>query len=382
MRYPLLLVLLLVPVFHAPAQVPKDSLFEAAVQRGIGHVYNLEFEAADQDFTTLVQLRPSHPAGYFFRAMVLWWKIMIDIDDQQYDQRFYSELDRVVAICDSMLDRNENDIDAIFFKGGSIGFEGRLRFHRDEWMEAANAGRQALPLVRKASELDPGNYDIYLGTGIYNYYAEVIPNEYPVVKPLMLFVPAGDKAKGLEQLTIASQKARYAAVETSYFLMQIYYSFERDYAKAMALAQSLHTRFPGNMVFHKYLGRCYTVIGNYQRGAEVWAEIQTKCRTGARGYTANVEREAEYYLGTGATALHNYDEALTHLYRCDELSRELDVKEASGFMAMANLKVGNVYDLQGKRELALRQYTKVLGLKAYKDSHQQAERYLTTPYAQ
>jgi hypothetical protein len=65
--------------------VPKDSLFEAAVQRGIGHVYNLEFEAADQDFATLVRLRPSHPAGYFFRAMVLWWKIMIDIDPASVD---------------------------------------------------------------------------------------------------------------------------------------------------------------------------------------------------------------------------------------------------------------------------------------------------------
>lgn len=382
MRNRLFLILVLMPLLKCAAQVPRDSLFEAAVQRGISHVYNLEFEAADQDFSALVRLRPSHPAGHFFRAMVTWWKIMIDIEDQQYDQRFYQELDDVVAICDSMLDVNENDIDAIFFKGGAIGFEGRLRFHRDEWMEAANAGRQALPLVRKASELDPGNYDIYLGTGIYNYYAEVIPNEYPVVKPLMLFVPAGDKAKGIEQLTIASQKAKYAAVETSYFLMQIYYSFERDYTRALALAQSMHARFPGNMVFHKYLGRCYSVMGNYDRAAEVWAEVQAKSRKGARGYTASVEREAEYYLGVSATALHRYDEALAHLYRCDELSRLLDTREASGFMTMANLKMGNVYDLQGKRDLARRQYTKVLGLKSYKDSHQQAERYLTTPYAQ
>lgn len=377
-----LLILLLAPMVRSWGQVPKDSLFEAAVQRGITHVYNLEFEAADQDFATLVGLRPAHPAGYFFRAMVLWWKIMIDIDDEQYDRRFYRELDHVVAICDSMLDVNENDVDAIFFKGGAIGFEGRLRFHRDEWMEAANAGRQALPLVRKASELDPGNFDIYLGTGIYNYYAEVIPNEYPVVKPLMLFVPAGDKAKGLEQLTIASQKAKYAGVETSYFLLQIYYSFEREYTKALALARSLHDRFPGNMVFHKYLGRCYAVMGNYPRAAEVWGEIRAKCRKGARGYTMAVEREAEYYLGSSATALHKYDEALAHLYRCDELSRQLDVKQPSGFMTMANLKIGNVYDLQGKRELARTQYTKVLGLTSYKDAHQQAERYLITPYAQ
>ena len=49
-----LLILLLAPMVRSWGQAPKDSLFEAAVQRGITHVYNLEFEAADQDFATLV----------------------------------------------------------------------------------------------------------------------------------------------------------------------------------------------------------------------------------------------------------------------------------------------------------------------------------------
>ena len=222
------------------------------------------------------------------------------------------------------------------------GFEGRLRFHRDDWLEAADAGRQALPLVRKASELDPGNYDIYLGTGIYNYYAEVIPNEYPIVKPLLLFVPSGDKAKGLEQLTIASQKAKYAAVETSYFLMQIYYAYERDYTKALGLAQSLHDALSrATWCSTSTSGAAMLVMGNYEQAAEVFAEIQAKVRRGDRGYTPAVEREAVYYLGVCASSLHATMRPSTHLYRCDELSRQLDVKEPSGFMTMANLKIGN-----------------------------------------
>ena len=81
--------------------------------------------------------------------------------------------------------------------------------------------------------MDPHNSDILLGTGIYNYYAEVIPNEYPFVKPLLLFIPSGDKKKGIEQLRLAAARARYASIETSYFLMQICYSYERDYPKAL-----------------------------------------------------------------------------------------------------------------------------------------------------
>jgi predicted negative regulator of RcsB-dependent stress response len=73
------------------------------------------------------------------------------------------------------------------------------------------------------------------------------------------------------------------------------------------------------------------------------------------------------------------EEALRHFYRCDELCRSLDTEEASGFMVMANLKAGMIYDVQGKRDLALAQYRKVLAMREYKDSHAQAEQYVRTP---
>jgi len=376
----LLLFTVLVCAMHVRAQVPKDSLYDAAVQRGIDCVYNLEFEKAEQEFTTLMTLRPHHPAGRFFRAMVIWWKIMIDVENRRYDDQFFAALDGVVEMCDSLLEIKGDDLDAIFFKGGAIGFEGRLRFHRDDWLGAANAGRKALPLVQRASELDPENYDIYLGTGIYNYYAEVIPNEYPVVKPLMLFVPPGDKKKGLEQLTAAAEKGRYAAVETMYFLTQIYYNYEKDHPRALQLSLTLHNRFPDNMVFHKYVGRCHVAMSNWERADAVFREILERADAGQRGYTPVIEREALYYLGMSAMNTRRFDEALQHFYRCDALSRRLDVREPSGFMVMVNLKIGMTYDLLGKRDLAVLQYEKVRSMKEFKDSRTQAERYLNTPY--
>jgi hypothetical protein len=50
-------------------------------------------------------------------------------------------------------------------------------------------------------------------------------------------------------------------------------------------------------------------------------------------------------------------------------------------MAMANLRIGMVYDMQGKRDLAVDQYRKVREMKEYQDSRAQAERYLAAPYA-
>lgn len=361
----------------------RDSLeFDAKAQRGIEYVYNLEFEKAGKEFGDLVRMRPQHPVGHFFLAMVQWWRILIDIDNEERDDALYDALDSVVDMCDEMLDKNPNDVTALFFKGGSIGFKGRLKAHRSEWIGAANAGRKALPIVQRASVLDSTNYDVLLGSGIYNYYAEIIPEEYPFVKPLMLFVPPGDKQRGIQQLAVAAEKGKYAGIESMYFLMQLCFVYEKDYPKALSLARVLHSRFPNNMLFHKYLGRCYVALNNWQEADSVFSEILSRSQKSQRGYTASIGREAEYYLGLNDMNTRRYETALQHLYRCDELSRALDKEEPSGFMVMTNLKVGMIYDALAKRDLAVSQYRKVLGMKQFKDSYKQAEQYLRTPFPQ
>jgi tetratricopeptide (TPR) repeat protein len=360
---------------------PAAGDFESLAKRGIGHVYNLEFENGEKEFRELVRLRPGDPAGYFFLAMVRWWMIMIDIDDERYDKEFFTALDGVVGMCDSLLERNRDDVNAVFFKGGAIGFEGRLRFLRNDYLGAANAGRKALPLVQEALDLDPGKYDILLGAGIYNYYADVVPSEYPFLKPLVLFLPPGDRQKGIRQLKTASEKGTYASVEAEYFLLQIEYFYEKDYTEALALALDLHAKYPANMVFHRYCGRTYVAANNWDMARSEFTEIVARALGGMRGYTASVEREARYYCGMAAMLGRRFDEALDSFYRCDALSRTLDREEASGFMAMANLRMGMVYDMQGKRDLALAQYRKVREMKDYQDSRAQAKQFLTTPYA-
>jgi len=367
-----------------PAQTAfgEDSLFVAIAQRGIAKVYNLEFEKAEEEFVRLTQMQPAHPAGYFFLAMVDWWRIMIDIDNEEYDDRFVSALNKVIDLCDERLDKNENDVTALFFKGGSLGFKGRLRFHRDDWFAAADAGRRALPIVQDASASDPHNFDIFLGTGIYNYYAAVIPELYPMAKPLLLFIPHGDKEKGIRQLKLAAEKGTYGRVESAYFLMQLYYQYEKRYNDALAIAQRLHEQFPNNMLFHKYVGRCYVVLSNWDSARVVFDEIVQRGAKGFRGYNASTLREAEYYLGLDNLLGGHFEDAERHFIRCDELSRTLDADGPSGFMVMANLKLGNAYDAQSKRELATQQYHKVLDMKEYQQSHDQADHYLTTPYFQ
>jgi len=362
------------------AQWIEDSVADMHIRQGIYYTYNLEFEKAQNKFQQVVNMQPDHPAGHFFLAMVEWWRILIDLDDDSHDEQFYSMLRKVIDMCNERLEKNKNDIVALFFKGGSVGFRGRLLANRNSWIKAADDGRIALPIVQRAHQIAPNNYDVLLGTGIYHYYAEAIPEQYPFLKPLMVFLPKGDKQKGIEELTLASQNARYANIEATYFLLQIYYAYEQNNQKALELALKLHNQFPKNILFYRYLGRCYVKMANWENVYAVFSDILRCCRNRQVGYSDSAEREAEYYLGLYYMAMNKLEEGLQHFYRSDELSRKIDKDGPSGFMSMANLKIGMIYDLQYKRDLAIKQYKKVLDMKEYQDSHAQAERYLEKPY--
>lgn len=343
-------------------------------------MYNLEFDSAKAEFDYLAARYPSHPAGKFFLAMIDWWKILMNADDESHDAEFIQKLDLVITLCDSLLNVNENDITAMFFKGGALGFRGRLYANRSSWIKAANDGRVALPIVQKAYKIAPNNYDILLGIGIYNYYAYIIPERYPLVKPLMIFFPSGNKIKGIEQLQKASEHAEYASIEAAYFLMQLYFFYEKEYYKALEIAVTLYSRFPKNVLFHRYLARTYVILAKWDNAVTEFNEILKRCTEHYTGYSEYTRREALYHLGVCAMEKKNYVEALQFFYQSDKLSRELDKKEISSYMTMTNLKIGMIYDLQKKREYAVQQYRKVLQLKKFEDSHDSAERYLKTPY--
>lgn len=359
----------------------EDSVIDATIQNGIEHTYNLEFEQAQQDFQKVQHVRPDHPAGPFFLAMIEWWRILINIDDESNDERFYGMLQKVIDKCDEMLDKNEKDLTALFFKGGAIGFRGRLRANRKSWFKAADDGKDALPIVLDAAAIAPKNADIFLGTGIYNYYASILPEKYPILKPIMLFFPKGDKLKGIDMLKQAGEKARYANYESMYFLTQLYYSYENNPSLSLEYAQKLFIKFPKNSVFHAYIGRCYVRLGNWKSVNEIFGEIIKRCESKQRGYSVKFQREAEYYLGYYNLTVGNYDEAVKHFVRCDELSRKIDHDGISSWMVLTNLRMGYAFDLQKKRNYAVKQYDKVLAMKEFDNSHTLAEKYKTRPYA-
>jgi tetratricopeptide (TPR) repeat protein len=370
-------ILIIVLVCSIPIY-SQTEVFDSLINVGINQIYNIKFEEAEATFANLDRDYSKQPAGKFFKAMIIWWKINLDQSNEQYDDLFEEKLEDVIDFCDDLLDEDDENVDAIFFKGGALGFRGRLSSIRKEWFDAALDGKDALPLVYEAFKIDSTNEDVKLGFGIYNYYAEAIPEKYPFIKPAMIFFPSGDKEKGIRQLKSASINAKYAAIESQYFLMNLYYQFENDYNKALEYAAVLHDKFPDNPIFQKYVGRVFVKKGNYNKAAMIFEDVKKKSELNMPGYSETLLRESTYYLGVNHMRKNQIDSAESSFSQCVELSRRLDEEndEESGFQVNAVLYLGKIYSQRGEAELAKKYYNHVLEMRDYSNSHKKAERFL------
>ncbi len=373
---------LLCLVLYAPlaAQEPPHTLQadDPRLQQGIDLIYQLHFDEADRYFARIVAAEPDNPVGFFFLAMVTWWRVLVDLDDTRHDEAFYALLERCIQVCDQRLAQRPGDFDALMCKGGAIGFRGRLRGDRHDFLQAAADGLRCLPLLDQIRQLDPANKDVLFAWGIYDYFVEAMPERYPIVKPIVWMMKRGDKERGLQQLQTVAREGYYARTEAAYFLAQIHRVFEEDDRQACEYFQQLHQRYPDNALFHRHTARSMISLGAWDQGTALYAEVIRRSQVGQVGYHRRGQLEARYYLGRDAFRRRQLDQALDFFATADSLGQGLEGDH--NYVALAALNRGMCLDLQGRRPEAIQAYRQVKARPDYRQSHDLADQYLKTPY--
>ncbi|MEM6335748.1 MAG: hypothetical protein AAF752_04225, partial [Bacteroidota bacterium] len=245
------LLLLAGPALAAaqPRSLPAQSLLtdEPAMQlaeAGIDALYNMEFDAAQARFDQLEGLYPDHPVGPFLDGLMTWWEVMVDLQNRQHDKRFLKLMDETIRRADRRLKVDKNDLDGLFFKSMGLSFRSRLRSNRSQELRAARDGKRALDLIIRLAEQDAQNDDFYFGWGVYDYYADVAEERYSALKLISWAFPNGDKERGIAQLERSLKNGRFLKAEAAYFLFQIYYFYEKNFAKSIEYITWLRMTYP------------------------------------------------------------------------------------------------------------------------------------------
>ncbi len=374
-KYSYFILIIFLLVLELNAQTKDDKR-----QSILRSIYSCNFDSADSKISNYISSYPKEPQGYFLNVLSDWWKINIDRKNESLDVKLEEKVDKAVDICDELLDANPKNIDALIYKGASLGYKGLTKSLRENWLSAADDGRQALNLLDEALELAPNNKEAVLGIGIYNYFAEYIPERYQFLKPLMIIFPKGDKLKGVMQIKDAAENSKLAMYEAKYLIAYFNLQYERNFSESESYSKGLFDEFPTNPVFEKMLYNCYSGFGKFTEALDGWLKVRDKYFNKVYGFEYEaVLREADYYISLSLLKLNRLQEMEMYINECESLNNKID-KEDTSFKVFTVLMQGMRHDATGNRSKAVDYYKKVLEMKEYSGSYNEANRFLKNPY--
>lgn len=225
---------------------------------------------------------PNDPLGFLLEGEARWWKLycsqsqirygMVDLwalPKKPQNPPYLAAAKESVALATAKLKKGDS-ARAELWAGMGYALEARIYGLRGERQATAHAGVSARQHLLKAVQLDPSLGDAYTGLGLYNYYVDTLS---PIVKLLRFFmgIPGGSKSEGIRQLRLAMQEGRLTAVEARFYLAKNLRTYDRQYAKALAVAEPLVVRYPQNPTFLLLAANLKLELG---RKAEAAANLQ------------------------------------------------------------------------------------------------------------
>ncbi|MGF7218962.1 hypothetical protein GGR92_005141 [Spirosoma lacussanchae] len=389
MKKTLLTVWLTALAYLAQAQLYDPSAFDKkydgllkhpGVQiesaEAINQMYNFKFYEADKEFRWLRVRYPKHPMPYFMMGLAEWWKIVPNTDVTDYDNLCHAYMDSTIILAERLYDQSDNKLEPSFFLAAAYAFKGRLYSERKKWAKATLAGKNALKYFDKCKGNADFSPELLFGDGMYNYYSQWIPENYPILKPILMFFPKGNKQNGIRQLEKTANSAFYTRVEARYFLLQIY-SMENQYDKAYEMAKYMSEQYPDNPFFERYYARSAFVQGRLAEAERISKNMLEKIARSQSGYEGVSGRTAAYILGyINQLFYKNLPEAKKYYQQSIDFARQTNATNA-GYYWSSVLALGKIATEEKNYDQAQLYFKEVLDKSDRKSSqHKEAQKLL------
>jgi hypothetical protein len=329
----------------------SDMNVQIEATEALNNMYNFKFYQAYRQFNWLRQKYPEHPLPYFLMGLNEWWQVMPNLDNESHDIRFYAYMDTTIEMSEKLYEVDSSRVEGAFFLSAAYGFKARLLSERKKWLKAAGHTNKSLNYLEDCRNKDELSPELMFGDGLYNYFSNWIPENYPQLKPFLIMFNRGDKDLGIEQLKEVAHNAFYTRTEAQYWLMRILFTEENNPQAAIHEAEYLHTTYPDNSYFHRYYARMLYTSGRLVKAKIISEDLLTKIDSGYVGYEATGGRYACFFLGQiwesnleNTKALHYYSRAVDF----GELAKATD----SGYYLYSLMGIARIQSRQGNNKEA------------------------------
>src|SRR5271169_5768782 len=239
---------------------PPDPLNQAAFE----HYYNLDYDAAIQDFEHILARHPNDPFAMNHLLSAIQMRELYRMGamnsgeysndnfigqahrpaDPAQKERIKQLVKQAENLEEAELGRDLNNVDMLYARGVTRGqFALYTALIERAWFSALRNAVGARRDHERVLELDPKYTDAKLVVGAHNY---VMGNLSLAVKIAVALVGlSGDKKKGLQYLNDAYHGNGETSVDAGIVLM-VFLRRERRYSEALQIADAVGPRFPRN----------------------------------------------------------------------------------------------------------------------------------------
>jgi tetratricopeptide (TPR) repeat protein len=344
-----------------PAPPPPPAAPEPAplltgadrLRRAYDAIFDADFERAR---TLIAEACPPapHEACLVLEATRQLWRIQLDPEDRSRDAAFDAAVTAAITSADAWAKREPRQAEAWFYLGGAYGARVQWRVLRQERLGAARDGREVKNALDRTLALAPGLVDAQFGLGLYEYYADIAPTAAKILRVLMM-LPGGDRARGLERMQRTRQSGELLADEAAFQLHVVYFWYENRAADAIALLGELVRRHPRNPYFRRAIADAESVyLHDVSASLASWRELTRLADTDAVNEGALTRPDAHLGYAMALDALGDTDLAIAELTRLRTSAPLLPW----GITNRIALALGRAHDRLGQRaeaEALLRQ---------------------------
>ncbi len=363
----------------------QDS--DARRRAGFEALYSLDYETARAEFQRIVEARPDHPMGYLYLATTLWletlnrsrrlqtgfylapsfYRATQERVVPEVDRQFRQLIEHALARANALLTRNPQDIEARYFRGAAsallAAYEASVT---RKFFAALRWGSQAVKDHREIIARDPTFADAYLTVGLWDYVVGSLP--LPVRLLAALGGIRGDRQRGLAEVERAASSGTYVADDARVLLVALY-GRERRFTDALAMLETLASRYPKNYLLRSERAALLLRVGRTAEAVEAFEQLLGRPPVPTAQDVVRFQyAEALFENGYTQAALHHFRQlvSLPHAH--------------ADLVTLGHLRIGQILDTRGDRAAARAAYALVLARENVFDSHEQARRYLRRPY--
>lgn len=362
---------------------------------GFVHFYNNEYDEALADFEKARNEKPADPQMYNHIAQTILYREMfrngaleselvsgsnpflrrpkMEITAQD-KARFNDALAKAMQLSQSAIAKNPRDVEAWYAQAVTHGLRANYLFLVEKaWLDSLHEMTAARKADERAVQIDHSFSDARLILAINQYIVGCLPLGWRMVASLGGF--HGDRAGGVRQLELVAQTGVSNRYDAQALLAAIYRR-ERQTKRALPLVQALAQRFPRNYLFRFEEVEMYSDLGDKQSALRILSEIEDLRRRGSPGYASLPAEKIQYLKANLLFWYGDLNPALADLKQITQKADTLDLNTA----VMAWLRLGQVYDLQGRHKDAVAAYRETMKAAPKSEAALEAKSYISNPY--